>query len=51
MKELVKDIHRLARLRVLLIIISDSGVILHNGEESFLVVEIKEKKESEPILL
>ena len=50
-KELVKDVHSLARLGVYLIRISDSGVIFQNGEESSLVVEVKEKKDSHPILL
>ena len=30
-KDLVKDVHRLDRLGVLLMSISDSGVIVHNG--------------------
>ena len=50
-KNLVKDVHRLARLGVRLMIISDSGVTVQNGEESSLVVEVKEKQESDPILL
>ena len=40
-KELVKDVHRLDRLGVLLMSISDSGVIVQNGEESSLIVEVK----------
>ena len=31
--------------------ISDNGVIVQNGAETSLVVEFKEKKESDPILL
>ena len=31
--------------------ISDNGVTVQNGEESSLVVEVKEKQESDPILL
>ena len=50
-KKLVKDVHRLARLGVLLKSISYSGVTVQNGEESSLVMEIKEKQESDPILL
>ena len=50
-KELVKDVHRLARLGVLLMSISNNGVTVQNGEESSLVVEVKEKQESDPILL
>ena len=46
----MKDVHRLARLRVHLMSISDSGVIVQNGAESSLVVEVKEKQDSDPIL-
>ena len=49
-KELVKDVHRLARLGVHLMSISDSGVIVQKGAESSLVVEVKEKQDSDPIL-
>ena len=31
--------------------ISDNGVTVQNGAESSLVVEVKEKQESDPILL
>ena len=50
-KKLVKDVHRLARLGVHLISISNSGVIVQNGEESSLVVKVKEKEDSTPIFL
>ena len=50
-KELVKDVHGLARLGVPLMSISDIGVTVHNREESSLVVEVKEKQHSDPILL
>ena len=50
-KKLVKDVHRLARLRVFLMSISNSNVTVQNGEESSLVKEVKEKQESDPILL
>ena len=50
-KELVKDIHRLAHLGVRLIRISENGVIVKNGAELSLVVEVKEKQDSNPILL
>ena len=49
--ELVKYVHRLARQGVLLQSISNSGVIVQNGAESSLVVEVKEKQGSDPILL
>ena len=50
-KELVKDVHRFARLGVFLMTISNSGVTIQNGEVSSLVLEVKEKKDSDPILL
>ena len=31
--------------------ISDSGVTVQNGEESSFLVEVKEKQDSDPILL
>ncbi|KAH0650287.1 hypothetical protein KY284_030199 [Solanum tuberosum] len=50
-KELAKDVHRLARLGVRLMSISDGGVTVHNGSESSLVVEVKVKQDSDMILL
>ena len=50
-KDLVKDVHRLARLGVLLMSISYSGVTIQNGAKSFLIVEVKENQDSDPILL
>ncbi|KAH0661218.1 hypothetical protein KY284_026149 [Solanum tuberosum] len=50
-KKLAKDVHRLARLEVLLMNISDGGVTVQNGSESSLVVEVKEKQDSDPILV
>ena len=50
-KELAKDVHRLARLGVRLMSISDGGVTVQNGAESSLVVEVKEKQDSVPSLL
>ena len=50
-KELVKDVHSLASLGVQLRRISDSGVTVQNGAESSLVVDVKEKQDSDPILL
>ncbi|XP_069149165.1 uncharacterized protein [Solanum lycopersicum] len=40
-KELVKDVHRLTRLGVRLMRISDSGVTVQNGAESSFVLEVK----------
>ena len=50
-KELVKDVHRLALLGVCLMSISDNGLTVQNGAELSLVVEVKEKKDSDSILL
>ena len=50
-KELVKDVHRLARLGVRRIIILDSRVIVENGAESSLIVEVKENQDNDAILL
>ncbi|KAH0719580.1 hypothetical protein KY285_015611 [Solanum tuberosum] len=50
-KELAKDVHRLARLGVLLMSISDGGVTVQNGAESSLVEEVKEKQDNDLILL
>ena len=40
-KELVKDVHRLARLGVRLMSILDNCVTVQNGAKSSLVVEVK----------
>ena len=50
-KDLVKDAHSLARLEVLLMRISDSGVTVQNRAKSSLLVEVKEKKDRHPIFL
>ena len=50
-KEVVKDVHRLARLGVCLMSISDSIVTFKNGAEWSLAVEVKEKQDTDPILL
>ena len=50
-KELVKNVHMLAHLGVLFMSILDSSVTVQNGAESSFVVEVKEKQESDPILL
>ena len=43
-KEIVKDVHRLARLGVRLMSISDSGVTVQNGVKSSFVVEVRKSK-------
>ena len=45
----MKDVHRLDRLGVLLMSISDNGVMVQNEAESSLVVEVKEKQDNDPI--
>ena len=50
-KKLAKDVHRLARFDVRLKSISHNGVIVQNKAESSLVVEVKEKQDSDAILL
>lgn len=49
--KLVKDIHRLARLGDFLMGISYGGGIVKNGSKSSIVAEVKEKKDSDPLLL
>ena len=50
-KELVKYVHRLARLKVHLMRIPGSAVTNQNGEELSLVLEVKENQDSDPIFL
>ena len=50
-KELVKDVHKLDRLAFCLMSISYTGLTVQNGAESPLVVEFKEKQDSDPISL
>lgn len=47
--ELAKEVHRLARLGVCLLDTDDGGVVVQNGLESYLVVEVKEKRRNNPI--
>ena len=47
----MKDVHSVARLGVRFMSISDSGVTFQNGAESSFVVHVKEKQESDLILL
>ncbi|XP_069151840.1 uncharacterized protein [Solanum lycopersicum] len=50
MKELVKDVHKLARLGFCLMSILDSAVTVQNGAESSFV-EVKENQDSDPSCL
>ena len=50
-KDLVRDVHRLAKLGVRLEGSSNGGVIVHHNSESSLVVEVKSKKHlDEPLM-
>ena len=51
MKQLVKDIYRLSHFGVCLMSISNSGAAVQNGVEYYMVVRVKEKQDSDPILL
>ena len=50
-KELVKDVHRLARLGVQLENSSNSGFMVHHNSDSLLVVKVKSKKHLDPLLM
>ena len=43
-RELEKDVHRLARLGVRLMVSTEGGIVVTNGADSSLVSEVKEKK-------
>ena len=49
--QLEKDVHRLARLEVRLMDSIEEGIVMTNGADSSLVLEVKEKKDQDPILL
>ncbi|KAH0657372.1 hypothetical protein KY285_032254 [Solanum tuberosum] len=50
-KELVREVHRLARLVVQLVDSTKSGVMVHNGSESSFVIDVKAKQSLDPILV
>ena len=50
-KELVKYIHRLARLGVRLVDSTSGGVSVHPSSKSSLVVGVKEGQYSDPVLM
>ncbi|KAH0670709.1 hypothetical protein KY289_025202 [Solanum tuberosum] len=50
-KELAKDVHKLAQLEVRLMDSTEGGVVVMNGVESSLVLEVKEKQNQDPIFL
>ncbi|WMV54739.1 hypothetical protein MTR67_048124 [Solanum verrucosum] len=48
-KELAKDVHQLSRLGVRLMDSIERGIVVMNGDESSLVLEVKEKQGKDPI--
>ncbi|WMV33494.1 hypothetical protein MTR67_026879, partial [Solanum verrucosum] len=50
-KELVHDVHRLARLGVQLVDSTKGGVMFHNGSESSFVMDVKAKQDLDLILV
>ncbi|WMV42305.1 hypothetical protein MTR67_035690 [Solanum verrucosum] len=51
LKDLVRDVHILARLGVPLVDSNEGGVIVQNGSESFLISYVKAKKDFNPIMV
>ncbi|KAH0734704.1 hypothetical protein KY285_010411 [Solanum tuberosum] len=50
-KELVRDVHRLARLGVQLVDSTKGGFMVHHSSESSFVVDVKAKQHLDPILM
>ncbi|MDV3192306.1 MAG: hypothetical protein Q8853_02525 [Candidatus Phytoplasma australasiaticum] len=50
-KELVKEVHRLARLGVRLNGTSNGGVFVLNASQSSLVVDVKSKQDLDPTIV
>ena len=50
-KDLVKEMHRLARLGVRLVDFTSGGVSVHPSSESFFVVEVKKGQHLDPVLI
>ncbi|WMV29153.1 hypothetical protein MTR67_022538 [Solanum verrucosum] len=50
-KELVHDVHRLARLGVQLVDSTKGGFMVHHSSESSVVVDVKSKQHLDPILM
>ncbi|WMV08908.1 hypothetical protein MTR67_002293 [Solanum verrucosum] len=50
-KELVRDVHRLARLGVQLVDSTKGGFMVHNGHESSFVMDVKSKQHLDSILV
>ena len=50
-KELVKEVHQLARLGVRLVDTPSGGVSVHSSSESSFVVDVKAKQHLDPVLM
>ena len=50
-KELVKVVHSLARFGVKLLGSMDGGMLVQNGSESSLIVDVKSKQDLDPTLV
>ena len=50
-KELVKEVHQLARLGVRLVDTPSGGVSVHSSFESSFVIDAKDKQHLEPVLM
>ncbi|KAH0651615.1 hypothetical protein KY284_031527 [Solanum tuberosum] len=50
-KELVREVHRLARLGIQLVDSTKGGVMVHNGSESSFVMDVMSKPGLDPILV
>ena len=50
-RNLVKDVHRLARLGVRIKDSPKGGKVVHNKSESSLVVKVKSKQHLDPLLM
>jgi len=50
-KELVREVHTLARLGVQLVDSTKGGVMFHNGFESSFVMDVKSKQDLDPLLV
>src|SRR5688572_23431403 len=50
-KQLVREVHRLARLGVRLVDSSDGGMVVQNGSESSLMMDVNAKQDMDPSLV
>ncbi|WMV28854.1 hypothetical protein MTR67_022239 [Solanum verrucosum] len=50
-KELVRDIHGLARLSVQLVDSTKGGIVVHNGSKPSFVKDVKAKQGLDPIMV